>query len=189
MWSKVAFSRTIRTIAKLKPILSFTDLETLIHAFITSRLDYCNSLHAGLTHSTLKRLQLVQKAAARLLTGSRKRDHITPVLAKLHWLPVEHRVTFTFFVFKALNGLAPSYISDLLIPHSAPRSLRSASQNLLCIPYTRQKTKGDRAFSVAAPKLWNSLPPHIKLSPTTDSFKSNLKTFLFSQAFTWIYIY
>ena len=107
------------------------------------------------------------------------------MLAELHWLPVEHRVKFknVLFVFKALSGLATSYIGDLLIPYSAPRSLRSSSQNLLCIPKTRLKTNGDRAFSVVAPQLWSSLPVHFKSSPSIDCFKSNLKTFIFSQVF------
>ena len=101
------------------------------------------------------------------------------MLAKLHWLPVEHRVKFFFlhFVFKALSGLAPSYIGDLLIPYSAPRSLRSSSQNLLCIPKTHLKTKGDGAFYLVAPELWNSLPVHIKSTPTIDC----LKTFIFTK--------
>lgn len=156
----------LRNIAKLKPLLSHSDLETVIHAFISSRLDYCNSLYTGLSQSNISRLQMVQNAAARLLTGTKKYDHITPVLAHLHWLPVKYRTDFKIllFVFKALNGLVPLYITDLLTPliTSRPlevtRSLRSASQHLLSVPRSHFKTKGDRAFSVAAPRLWNSLP-------------------------------
>lgn len=176
----------LKTIAKLKLFLSHKDLETVIHAFITSRLDYCNSLYMGLTHSTLSRLQMVQNAAARLLTGTKKRQHITLALALLHWLLVKYRIDFKIliFVFKALNGLAPQYITDLLTPYSAPRSLRSSAIQLLSVPYSRLKTKGDRAFSVAAPRLWNNLPSHIKSCPTIDHFKSHLKTHLFSLAFS-----
>ena len=79
-------------IAKMKPHLSFHNLEIVIHAFIRSRLDYCNSLYLGLPQLLLSRLQLVQNSAARLLTGSSKRDHITPILASLHWLPIQHRI-------------------------------------------------------------------------------------------------
>ena len=89
----------LRTISKLKPILTLRDLETVIHAFISSRLDYCNSLYHGLSQSTLHRLQMVQNSAARLLTGTRRRDHITPVLAKLHWLPVKYRIDFKILLF------------------------------------------------------------------------------------------
>ena len=138
----------LRSIAKIKKMLSMKDLQTVIHAFITSRLDYCNSLYFGLPKSSLDRLQLVQNAAARLLTGTRKREHITPVLASLHWLPVKFRIDFKIllYVFKAL----PQYICDLLTPYPTPRSLRSSNQFLLSVPRAHFKTKGDRAFATAA---------------------------------------
>ncbi len=106
----------LRIISRIKSILSFQDLEKVIHAFITSRLDYCNSLYLGLPKSLLARLQMVQNAAARLLTGAKKHEHITPILASLHWLPVSFRIQLKILliVFKALNGQAPSYISDLI---------------------------------------------------------------------------
>lgn len=110
----------LRAIAKLKSFLSFKDLKIVLHGFISSRIDYCNSLYMGVSQSSLSRLQLVQNAAARLLTGTRKRDHISPILASLHWLPVKYRIEFKvlLFIFKALHGLAPHYISDLLCPYS-----------------------------------------------------------------------
>ena len=83
---------------QLKSALFHKDLEIVIHAFITSRLDYCNSLYLGLPQSSLKRLQLVQNAAARLLTGTRRREHITPILASLHWLTILFRVQFNSFI-------------------------------------------------------------------------------------------
>ena len=83
--SKTAFFH-LRNIAQIRPILSQSDAEKLVHAFVTSRLDYCNSLLSGCPSKSLKMLQLVQNAAARVLTRTRRRDHITPVLASLHWL-------------------------------------------------------------------------------------------------------
>lgn len=84
---------------------------------IISRLHYCNPLYVGLDQSSLHRLQLVQNSASRLLTGTKKREHITPVLASLHWLPVRFRIDFKILllVFKILNGMAPPYLS---CPHS-----------------------------------------------------------------------
>ncbi len=82
----------LRLLSKAKSFLSFKNLEKVIHAFITSKLDYCNSLYTGISQTALSRLQLVQNAAARLLTRSHKRDHITPVLQSFHWLPVRYRV-------------------------------------------------------------------------------------------------
>ena len=133
----------LRIISKIKHSLSYHNLEIVIHDFITSWLDYCNSLYLGLPQSLISRLQIVQNAAARLLTGSKKWEHITPVLASLHWLPAQQRIIFktVLMVFKAINGQAPSYISDLLHPHSAPRSLRSSKKGLLHIPQLKTQTK------------------------------------------------
>lgn len=78
----------------MKSFLSVPDLETVIHAFISTRLDYCNALYVGISQSLISRLQLVQNAAARLLTGIKKREHITPVLKRLHWLPVKYRIQY-----------------------------------------------------------------------------------------------
>ncbi len=151
----------------------------------TAGLD-CNVLYAGVNQSSLSRLQLVQNAAVRFLTGKKKREHITPILVHLHWLPVQFRIEYkvSTFVLKALHGLFPVYISDLISPYSPRRSLRSSSENLLTVPLSRLKSKGDRAFSVFAPKLWNSLPKTVRLSSSLSGFKSSLKTYLFSQAYS-----
>ena len=175
----------LRTITKFKTFPSPKELEKVIHAFTSSRLDSCNSLYTGIRHSSLSRLQLAQNAAARLLTGTRKRDHISPIQASLHWFPVRFRIDLKvlLFVFKALNEQAPSYISDLLTPYSTARSLRSSNLGLLAVPRPKLKSRGDRAFAVAAPRLWNSLPLSVRSAPSIDSFKSRLKTHLYSLAF------
>ena len=175
----------LRNISKIKPFLSRPNLEKLIHAFITSRLDFCNSLYSGVTQKTLSRLQLVQNAAARLLTNTKKRDHITPILASLHWLPVAFRVDFKVLLisFKAQRGLAPSYISELLSPYDPPCGLRSAGKGLLTTRTATYVTRGDRAFAVRAPRLWNALPEKIRLTDSLTSFKSLLKTYMFQKAF------
>uniref|UniRef100_A0A3B4GYQ8 Reverse transcriptase domain-containing protein n=1 Tax=Pundamilia nyererei TaxID=303518 RepID=A0A3B4GYQ8_9CICH len=172
-------------ISKAKPYIPHKDMEKLIHAFITSRLDYCNSLYLGLQSSLLQRLQLVQNAAAHLLTGTRKFDSITPVLKNLHWLPIKYRIDFKIllFTYKILNNMAPDYLADLLCLYSPQRALRSSGQLLLVQPRSRLKTRGDRAFAVAAPRLWNTLPLHIRASDSIQSFKSSLKTYLFDLAF------
>ncbi len=175
----------LRLLAKVKPFLSAIDLEKLIHAFIFSRLDYCNTIYIGVNQTALARLQVVQNAAARLLTGTRKHEHITPILFSLKWLPVRFRIEYKLlvFVFKSLNGLAPTYLDALVKRHTSARSLRSSDQQLLTIPRARLKLKGDRAFSVAGPKLWNLLPVSIRSAQTISSFKLLLKTYLLTQAF------
>ena len=115
----------------------------------------------------------------------RKYDHISPVLRKLHWLPVEHRIRYKILLltFKALNGHAPQYLSALISKYVPPRPLRSEDQYLLSSPRWRLETFGKRAFSKAAPTLWNPLPLSVKQAPSIDSFKTRLKTYLFNKAF------
>lgn len=175
----------IRNIAKLRSIVSHAELEMAVHAFISSRLDYCNSLFTCLSKASVHRLQLVQNAAARLITRSKKSCHITPILASLHWLPVHFRIQYKILIisYKALNGQAPAYISELIPPHYNTRSLRSFDQGLLAVPRTRLKTRGDRAFGAAAPRLWNALTPVLRSAPSLNLFKGHLKTHLFKQAF------
>ncbi len=101
----------LRNISTVRDILSPSDSEKLVHAFVTSRLDYCNSVFAGLPKSSIKHLQRVQNAAARMLTRCKIRNHITPTLSSLHWLPVSFRIEFKILliVFKCLHGTAPIY--------------------------------------------------------------------------------
>ena len=102
----------LRNIAKIRRYLSEESSQILVHAFISSKLDNCNSLLYGLPKHLLNRLRLIQNTAARIVTLSKRFDHITPILFKLHWLPLGYRIHFKILllVYKCLNGLAPSYI-------------------------------------------------------------------------------
>ena len=178
--------RGLYNIRQIRKFLSMDSTKTLIHAFVTSHLDYCNSLLAGIPQYQLQRLQKVLNAAARLIYQSPRHSHITPILISLHRLPVKFRVDFkiALLVYKALNGSAPSYISALLSPKSASKyDLRSDDQDLLQVPATKLKTVGDRAFTSAAPRIWNTLPSEIRQSENISIFKKQLKTFLFKNAF------
>ncbi len=138
-----------------------------------------------LNKTAVVRLQLVQDAAARLMTRSSKYCHISPVLASLHWLPVSFRIQFKVLVitYRALHGQTPEYVSDLLHTYVPSRPLRSADLGLLIVPHTRLKTKGDRALASVAPRWWNALPKDLRAAPSIDIFKRQLKTLLFNQAF------
>ena len=114
-----------------------------------NRFDYCNALLSGCANSTLKGLQLIQNAAARILTRRRRIEHISPVLASLHWLPVKFQIDYKILqlTFKALHGLAPLYLNDLPFPYTPSRMLRSQGAGLLVIPRIAKSTIGGRAFS------------------------------------------
>ena len=173
----------LRNIAKVRPFLSQKDAEKIIHAFVSSRLDYCNALYSGCPKNNINKLQLVQNAAARILTKTRRTEHITPVLFFLHWLPIEARIDLKilFLTFKALHGLAPGYLADLLRPYILARGLRSQDARLLVIPPVARKTVGGRAFQTRAPILWNSLPKCIREADSINVFKTRLKTYLFTK--------
>ena len=169
----------MRNIVLLNLILIFTAFR-IIHAFITSRLDYCNWLLFGLSDKSLNRLRKIQNTAVRIVSLCEKNNRITPYLKKLHWLPVHLRIHFKIllFTYKILNGLAPTYLCTLVKLYVPPRQLRSGSQYLLEPVLSHSATYGDRAFSIAAPYLWNNLPLDIRTSETLSVFKTKLKTHL-----------
>ena len=152
---KVAFYH-LRNIAKIRKYINVTTAEVLVHAFINSKLDFCNSLLHGLPKYEINKLQSVQNAAARVIACLRKFDHISDTLKELHWLPVEQRIIFkiNLICFKILFNLAPDNLVDLI-----PVFLR--------------------AFSVIAAIPWNDLPIDIRSLDDVNKFKSKLKTFLF----------
>ncbi len=174
----------LKNIARIRCFVSSHDLEKLVHAFITSRVDYCNGLLTDLPKKSIRQLQLIQNAAARILTRTRKSEHITPVLRSLHWLPVTFRIDFKvlLLVYKSLNGLGPKYMSDMLTEYKPNRPLRSLGSSQLEIPRVHTK-QGESAFSYYAARSWNQLPEEIRCAKTLATFKSSLKTHLFSCAF------
>jgi hypothetical protein len=175
----------LRNIGKLRKYLT-TEATTLVtHAFVSSRLDCNNSLLYGLPKTKLQKLQRIQNSAARIITRTKKNDHITPHLMDLHWLPITKRIEFKILtlVYQCLNNLAPSYLCSLVKVQHPVRTLRSSVAPTLVVPKSKLKSYGDRAFENAAPKLWNSLPPVVRNSETLESFKSALKSHLFRGAY------
>ena len=175
----------LRTISNIRQYLSTEATKTLVHGLVLSRIDYANSLLCSAPDYLLAKLQRVQNSAARIITKTPKFDHVTPVLMSLHWLPIKQRIDFKvlLLVFKALKNVAPGYICDLLQLRTAPRTLRSSTSQFLVTPACRTVTYGDKCFSCYAPKLWNSLPASIRNAGSVPTFKKQLKTFLFKQAF------
>ena len=175
----------LRNIFKIRRYLTTEACKLLIHALVTSRLDYCNSLLYGCNKSSVHCLQLIQNYAARLIYKVPKFYHITPYLKDLHWLPVHARIKFKILtiVFKCIHGNGPSYLSDLTCRKTVKRpGLRSQLGLLLEVPRTVSRatlSKADGAFSIARPKLWNDLPAPIQNCTRFDIFKFKLQTFQF----------
>ena len=151
-----------------------------------SKLDYCNVAFAGLPRGELDRLQSVINAAACLTVRAQLHDHITPLLADLHWLRIPQRIQYKLcvLVFNCAHGSAPSYLQEVMRPveNIEPRRrLRSASSTDLTVP--RRSTLGDRAFTVAGPCAWNTLPEAIRRCSSPDIFKRSLKTHLYIHSY------
>ena len=176
----------LRRISSIRKFLSEDATKTLVTSCILSRLDYCNSLLIGCPDSILSPLQKVQNSAARLIFRVNHRQPSTPLLVKLHWLPVSERVKYktACICYNIVIGSAPCYLSDLVSLYTPSRSLRSSTDcRLLRQGRYKRKSHGFRSFAIHGPHLWNSLPFHIRHSTSCESFKSSLKTYLFSKVF------
>ena len=174
----------IRNLSKIRKYLSEESCKTLTHSFVSSRLDNMNSLLFDISKSLTQRLQYVQNNAARVVKRQRKSCHITPILKDLHWLPVAFRSQYKILllIYKCVHGEGPAYLASMLEEYNPIRTLRSSSGMRLREPRFKKKY-GERAFSVAGPRLWNALPPCVKDSPSVNAFKTSLKTHLFKKAF------
>jgi len=114
-------------------------------------------------------------------------DHITDALISLHWLRVRERIEFKLatLTYKLLHNQAPSYLGPLVRVVDVPgrRPLRSANTDCLMVPHVRLSSVRNRAFPVAAPHVWNSLPSEVTSAQSLCSFRRHLKTFLFQRSF------
>ena len=168
--------RQLRQIRSAVPMATF---QSMVVALVMSRLDCGNCVLVGLPTHLVRRLQSVQNAAARLICGLRRFDHITDALVSLHWLRVQERVVYKIAVltFKVLHGIAPEYLGPVVRVADLPgrRTLRSASTNRLVVPPYKLSTIGSRTFPVAGLQVWNSLPEDISSAPSLATFRRRLK--------------
>ena len=154
----------LHNIASIRCSLTTSACNIIVRSLVISRLDLEMILCKGISEALLHRLQVLQNSAARLITGTRRREHISPVLFALHWLSIRQRIKFKLLVlvYRCLHQLAPAYLSDLIIPYTPARFLRSADRNL--ITNNRYHLEGcvRRRFFVAGPFLLNKLPASLK---------------------------
>jgi hypothetical protein len=171
----------IRQLRQIRSSLDTASTALLATSLVSTKLDYCNSLFYGLPSSTINRIQRIQNSLARVVVPSTRRyHHISPVLKELHWLPVSQRITYKIasLTFKTLHYKQPSYLFNILSPYTPLSKLRSSNKHHLTVPLVKSEL-GRRAFSYAAPFIWNSLPLSLRSSSSIDSFLSSLKTYLF----------
>ena len=179
----------IRQLGKIRPFIDENAAKTIASATIMSRLDYCNSILWGLPSYQLNKLQKIQNTAARIVKRVGFREHITPVLKELHWLPVKFRIDhkISSLTYKCLNDMAPGYLTNIVSKYTPTRNLRSTSSCLITKSgyntSTNLKKYGARSFKNAAPVLWNNLTLDLQNANSLDIFKKRLKTFYFDKAF------
>ena len=179
----------LRRLQACKPYIPRDNLPILVHAFITSRLDFCNSVLFGLPSSTLAKLQKVQNAAARFITGAKRFDSASQQLRRLHWLPIHARILFKVILFSysiiGKSNACPEYFTEVIVLKSHSRATRRSLKALLVSAVsTRLKTFGERSMYFSLVKPFNDLPSYLAdhLHSSYASFRTGLKTYLFAQS-------
>ena len=174
---------TLRAINGVRSFLSQHQCEVLINACVTSRIDYCNCLFYNLSRNNCtEKLTKIQRYASKIIFKKDRRQglpfHIR--LDMLHWLPVDKRITYKalILVFKCLHNQAPQLLASLLTLISSGRHARSNA--LVTNSFYPATSVGKRAFVYFAPRLWNALPASIREIELLSTFKSTLKTYLFT---------
>ncbi len=165
-----SFRFALFNIKKIRPFRSEYASQLLFQALVLSRLDYCNALLAGLPTNSIKPLQLIQYAAARLIFNEPKRMHVTPLFINLNWLPIAAKTT---------SGSASLYLNSVLQTYVPSRSLHSASECRIIGPSQRRTKSLSQTFSLTVPTWWNDLPNSIRAAESLPIFKKRLKTHIF----------
>ena len=159
----------LRSIGRIRNLLTFDATAQLMNALITTHFDFCNSILYNLSNNKIERLQRIQNQAARMLKRIVRCNHITPVLRELHWLKIHDIIIFKILLLthKAVNNTAPEYLCDLIrfnVKITTIRTRASFDPCLLCVPPISKRCANsffDRSFMYAAPTLWNGLDLYI----------------------------
>ena len=175
----------IRAIRHIRSAITDDMARSIAIALVGSRLDYANSILYGTTKQNINRLQRVQNTLARVVCTSSTPTSSFHLLHKLHWLPFEYRIKFKLatLTHRIISSNEPAYLRSLISHYTPIRTLRSADSHRLAVPFA-STAFGARAFSVAAPSVWNSLPPNVRATSSLQTFRHLLKTHFFHLAFS-----
>ena len=180
---------TLRNIAKIRPSLDTKSAQLITQALVTSCLDYCNTLLAGSSKYQIDKLQCIQNMSCQLICNINRYDHVSPAMRNLHWLKIPERIVYKLclLVYKCCNNLAPKYLTELLPSRTSSRPLRSSHSVNITEAYFKNSQCQSSSFSSAGPRAWNSLPTRVKTAQSLNSFKSLLKTHLFTISYNeWL---
>ena len=160
-------SKCIHSLCQINQVEYLFDRRTLItisNSLVFSKLLYCSSVWANTTKKNIELLQTVQNFAARIVSGTRKFDHVTPILKQLQWLPIIEQLTVrdATMVFKCLNGLAPPYLCQKFKTRLKVHNCNTRNRDRLHIPLCRMAAS-QRTFTLRGQKLWNSLQTSFSL--------------------------
>ena len=173
---------TLKNIARVRNLLTPEATKVIVQGLVISKLDYCNILLLGVSSNQLNKLQMMQNMGCRVINNLQKFDHVSSAMRDLHWLKIPQRIQFKVLVtiYQCVNGLAPPFVADLLNLNLNKKGLRSDTQGKLPIQRCHLSQVRDSSIRYAGPRLWNKLPQHIRNAKTLTSFKTQLKTHLFS---------
>ena len=170
----------LRDFRNIRQFLTHDASVSVANVCVSSQLHYCNSLFRSLSKFNLHRLQSIQNSAARIVINSSKYTRITPVLRKLHWLPIQFRseIKLATLVYKFIHTGFPKYFAPHLSTYCTTYNIRCSQSvaNFLNVPMSMSTKQ-------YAPTIWKSLPENIRASPTIASFRKKLKTYLYAQAY------
>ncbi len=172
----------LHNIRKIRSFLTQHSAQLLVQALVISRLVYS---------CTIKPLQMIQNAVARLVFSKPKRAHVTPLFVSLHWLPVAARIKFKtlMLAYRTATGSAPLHFQSLMTIYIPYRSLRSASERCHVVPLQRSTKSLSRTFSFTVPGWWNKLPTPIRNAESLTIFKRHLKTHLFHSSLGFCFFF
>ena len=154
---------TLKNIARIHSLLPPGAAKIIVQGFVISKLDYCNTLLLGTSGHQLSRVQMIQNMGCRVIRNLKKHDHVSNAMKEIHWLKVQEWIQYKVLVttYQCVNGLAPSFLTNLLDLDLTRKHLRSDTQGKLPIPHSSLSQVHNSSIQYARPRLWNELPQHL----------------------------